>query len=526
MKARVVAHRDFVISNIDERIYSSFLEHVGRAIYTGIYEPDHPTADANGMRSDVVQLVRDLNIPFVRYPGGNFVSSYNWEDGIGPREKRPTRLDPSWHSSDSNAVGIHEFFDWCQSAGTEPMMVMNLGSRGLEAARDLLEYVTAPTGSYWGDLRKANGRAEPFPIKLWGLGCEMDGGWQFGQKSADEYGMLSRQVAQAIRKYDKTFDRYGNHTTEIVVNGSTSCDMPGYPDWDRTVLEHCYEHVDYIAAHMYFSSKTGQRYSGFPPAPRELITKDFLALSEYMDAYIGSLASTIDHVKAKKRSKRDVKIAFEEWNPWYHSDGARREVFDAGGWPHAPRLFEEAFDLKDVLLVGCILNTFIRRSDVVRIACIAQLVNVIGIISTEPGGPAWRQATYYPFYFASKYGRGKALNLSVDSPAYDAELADKVSYLDVAGVVDEVTRTVTLFAVNRHPTEEIDMSIDLRGFGADPRIVDHQVMTSSDIETANTLSAPNALAPTAGGNVHFEGDRLLGRLAPYSYQMLRVQFLA
>ena len=163
MRASVTAHRDFVISDIDDRLYSAFLEHLGRAIYTGIHEPGHPTADKNGMRGDVAQLVRDLKIPYVRYPGGNFVSAYNWEDGVGPVADRPTRLDLAWHTSDSNAVGVHEFAAWCETVGTQMMLAINLGSRGLDEARNFVEYVNGPTGSDWGDLRKKTGHADPVP---------------------------------------------------------------------------------------------------------------------------------------------------------------------------------------------------------------------------------------------------------------------------------------------------------------------------------------------------------------------------
>ncbi len=316
MRATVTAHKDFTISKIDDRVYGAFLEHLGRAIYTGIYEPDHPTADKDGMRGDVAQLVRDLDIPMVRYPGGNFVSAYNWEDGIGPRDQRPTRLDLAWHTSDSNAVGVHEFAAWCDSVGTQMMLAINLGSRGLDQARNFVEYVNGPTGSYWGDLRKKNGHADPFDVKLWCLGNEMDGPWQVGHKTADEYGRLANETAKTLRSFDKSL--------ELVVCGSSHSNMPTYPDWERIVLEHTYEVVDHISLHMYFAN-------------REKNTANYLALNAKLDAYIGTVASTIDYVRAKKRSKKQVYISFDEWNVWYHSNTQDRKVLDGNdGWPHAP----------------------------------------------------------------------------------------------------------------------------------------------------------------------------------------------
>lgn len=502
MRATAIAHKDYTIARIDDRVYGAFLEHLGRAIYTGIYEPDHPSADSNGMRADVAQLVKDLKVPVVRYPGGNFVSAYNWEDGVGPREDRPVRLDLAWHTSESNAVGVHEFADWCTSVDTEMMLAINLGSRGLDDARNFVEYVNGPTGSYWGDLRKKNGRADPWDVKLWCLGNEMDGPWQVGHKTAEEYGRLANETAKTLRAFDKSL--------ELIVCGSSNSLMPTYPDWERTVLEHTYDSVDHISLHMYFNNHAGD-------------TANYLAMNAQLDSYIGAVASTIDFVRAKKRSKRQVTISFDEWNVWYHSRKQDRAILEGNsGWPHAPRLLEDIYNFEDVLQVGCILNTFIRRSDVVRIACIAQLVNVIAPIMTEPGGDAWRQTIYYPYYFASLFGRGTALQLSVNSPGYDAEVADNVPYLDVSGVHNEEDGTLTFFAVNRHASETIDMSVSLQGFGS-ASIIDHQVMTHADLRAANTLQNQAEVAPRKGSGAQVDGAELTAKLPPYSYQMLRLK---
>ena len=501
MRASVIANRDYVIAAIDDRVYGAFLEHLGRAIYTGIYEPDHPSADANGMRGDVINLVRDLQVPIVRYPGGNFVSAYNWEDGVGPREKRPTRLDLAWHTSESNAVGVHEFAQWCEAVGAEMMLAINLGSRGLDEARNFVEYVNGPTGSYWGDLRKTNGRAAPFGVKHWCLGNEMDGPWQVGHKTAHEYGRLANEVAKTLRAFDKSL--------ELIVCGSSNADMKTYPEWERVVLEHTYESVDHISLHMYFANEAKN-------------TSGYLALNAKLDAYIGAIASTIEVVRAAKRSRKKVTISFDEWNVWYHSKAQDRAILGgAKGWPHAPRLVEDVYNFEDVLQVGCILNTFIRRSDVVKIACIAQLVNVIAPIMTEPKGAAWRQTIYYPYYFASVYGRGTALHLVVKSPTYDAEVADNVPYLDISGVHDEEGGTLTFFAVNRHRAEPLDVAVSLYGFGK-AKVIDHQVITSARLEAANTVKDPNAVKPKKGSRASIDGALLSAKLAPHSYQMIRL----
>lgn len=501
MKAQVTAHSRYVVADIDNRLYGSFLEHLGRAVYTGIYEPGHPTADESGMRRDVIDLVRELETPICRYPGGNFVSAYNWEDGIGPKEDRPTRLDLAWRTSESNHVGIHEYADWAEKANTEMMLAMNLGSRDLDAARAFVEYVNHPGGSYWSDLRKKNGRADPWGVKVWCLGNEMDGPWQIGHKSAAEYGHLANETAKALRAFDKSL--------ELVVCGSSHSDMPTYPQWEATVLEATYDQVDFISLHMYFEN-------------HEKNTAEFLALPEKLDRYIGTVSGVIDYVKSKSRSKRDVKISFDEWNVWYHerkNDAKRMAEWD---WPHAPALLEDIYNFEDVLQVGCILNTFIRRSDVVRIACIAQLVNVIAPIMTAPGGGAWRQTIYYPFKFASTMGRGTALQLDVDSPTYDADIASGVKYLDIAGVHDADAGTLTFFAVNKNGDEPMEVSLALERFGT-PKAVEHTLIRNDDLEARNTEANPYNVVPQKGDGAQIEGSGLALTLPAHSYSVVRVR---
>src|SRR5271165_1031027 len=329
----------------------------------------------------------------------------------------------------------------------------------------------------------------------------MDGPWQVGHKTAHEYGRLANEVAKTLRAFDKSL--------RLIVCGSSNSDMKTYPEWERVVLEHTYEAVDHISLHMYFANRAKN-------------TAEYLALNAKLDAYIATIGSTIEVVRAMKRSRKKVMISFDEWNVWYHSNAQDREILGgAKGWPHAPRLLEDIYNFEDALQVGLILNTFIRRSDVVRIACIAQLVNVIAPIMTEPGGAAWRQTIYYPYFFASVYGRGEALQLSVQCPGYDAEVADNVPYVDISGVYDEEGGTLTFFAINRHGGQSIDLEASLQGFG-EARIVDHQVMTSASLEDANTLKKPTSVAPKKGGGATVSDGLLTATLSPHSYQMLRL----
>jgi alpha-N-arabinofuranosidase len=501
MQAKVTVHAGYLISEIDPRLYGSFIEHLGRAIYTGVYEPGHPTADASGMRGDVVALARALNVPIVRYPGGNFVSAYNWEDGVGPKERRPSRLDLAWHTRETNEVGIHEFADWCGAIGAEVMYAVNLGSRGLNEARNFLEYANHPRGSYWSDLRIKNGRVEPFNIKLWCLGNEMDGPWQIGHKSADDYGRLACETAKALRAFDKSL--------ELVVCGSSNAKMPTYPQWEATVLDHTYDVVDYISLHMYFNNRA------------EDVAR-YLAANIELDRYIQSIAGVIEFIKAKKHSHKNVYISFDEWNVWYHSEEQDKKTLNGNnGWPSSPPLLEESYNFEDALQVGLILNTFIRRSNVVKIACLAQLVNVIAPIMTVPGGPAWRQTIYYPFFFASRFGRGQALDLRVDSPSYAAGEIGEASCLDVAAVHDAASGGVTLFVVNRS-SEPIATTFSLEGFGA-LSLADHQTLVHPDLKAVNSAEAPDNVAPKAGAGAQIRGDALSATFAAYSYHVIRLE---
>lgn len=502
MKSRATIHRDFAIAQIDNRLYSAFIEHMGRAIYTGIYEPDHLRANADGFREDVLDLVRALNIPAIRYPGGNFVSAYKWEDGIGPQENRPVRLDLAWRSKETNQVGINEFARWSQAAGIEMMLAVNLGTRGIEDARNFVEYCNHPSGSSWSDLRRSHGVEQPYGVNMWCLGNEMDGPWQIGHMEAKEYGRLADETSKAVKAFGKDI--------ETVVCGSSNDQMPSYPEWERQVLEECYENVDYISLHKYFGNNSRD-------------TLNYFAKIEETGRYIQTIAGVIDYVKAKKRAKNDIYICFDEWNVWYHNREEDGKSWSSWDWPEAPALLEEDYNLEDAIFVGGLLNEFIRRSDRVKIACIAQLVNVIAPIRTTVGGAAWATTIYYPYQFASLYGRGTALNVAVEGPRYDAKVAQDVNYLDVSAVLAPDGRSITVFAINRDLEEPMEVDIDLLGFGA-ARIIDHQVMGGDfgAARVANTAAEPNRIVPRKGDKMGVVDGALKGELPAFSYSMIRV----
>lgn len=438
MKAKVTAAAEMKTGEIDRRIFGSFIEHLGRAVYGGIYEPGHPLADEEGFRTDVIKLINELDVPVVRYPGGNFVSGYNWEDGVGPVEERPARLELAWGVTEPNKFGTNEFMRWCKKAKTSPMMAVNLGTRGPEEARQLVEYCNHPSGTKYAELRRSHGYDDPWGVKLWCLGNEMDGHWQMGAKTAYEYGRTANEAAKLMKWVDPSI--------ETVLSGSSNRHMKSFGDWEATTLDLAYDNVDYVSLHQYYDNKTGD-------------TASFLAKSMELDDFIYSIICTCDFVKAKKRTKKKINLSFDEWNVWYHSNGDYVEK-----WSTAPHQLEDIYNFEDALVVACMLITLLRHADRVKIACLAQLVNVIAPIMTENGGRAFRQTIFYPFKLMSKYARGSALKPIVESPKYDFKEFTDVPYLETILTYDEENNEVVFFGVNRSMDEKMLLELKLPGF--------------------------------------------------------------
>ncbi|WP_456284513.1 arabinosylfuranosidase ArfA [Microbacterium sp. JZ101] len=475
-RARITIDRDFTIADVPRRLFGSFVEHMGRCVYTGIFEPGHPQADERGFRRDVLQLVKELGPTVVRYPGGNFVSGYLWEDGVGPVDQRPRRLDGAWHTIETNAFGLHEFVEWADEAGVEVMEAVNLGTRGVEEARALVEYANHPGGTYWSDLRRRNGAADPFDIRLWCLGNELDGPWQIGHKTAHEYGRLAQETAKAMRLVDPTI--------ELVAVGSSNRQMPTFGTWEHTVLTHAYEEVDYISMHAYYQERDGDAAS-------------FLAEGVDMDAFIDGVIATIDAVKAAGKHRRQVDISFDEWNVWdqdRYNDHEAREI-EAAGWREHPRLIEDTYDVADAVVVGTLLHSLLRHGDRVRIANQAQLVNVIAPIRSEEGGPAWRQSIFWPFARMARLAQGRILRLAVDSSQTSTRKFGDVDAIDAAATWDEASGTIALFVANRSLEEAGDVTVDLRGLAA------------TAIRSAEVLTVPEG-GDRRSANVADDQDRV------------------
>jgi alpha-N-arabinofuranosidase len=487
----------FRVADVDPRVYGSFVEHMGRSIYTGIYEPGHPTADADGFRADVAGLVRDLGVPVLRYPGGNFVSGYTWEDGIGPRDQRPTRLDLAWRSIETNQVGVDEFTSWSRMVGSAPMMAVNLGTRGVDAARNLLEYCNHPSGTQWSDLRRRNGAADPHGIKLWCLGNEVDGPWQIGHKTADEYARLAAETAKAMRRVDPTI--------ELVACGSSHSRMPTFGTWEATVLAEAYDVVDYLSLHSYYEQRGDDRDS-------------FLASGVNLDRFIEATIATCDYARAVGRHKKKMNLSVDEWNVWYQSKFGGEDSLD---WTSAPRLIEDTYSVVDAVVVGSLLITLLRHADRVRIACLAQLVNVIAPIRSEPDGPAWRQSIYHPFALTSRYGRGTVLRVEPTGPTYDTHWLGEVPTVDATAVLDEETGAITLFAVNRSQTEAVALDVDLRSRPDLPG-GEHIALFDQDPDATNSAAEPDRVTPTAMGELKVQDGHLSAVLPALSWNLLRL----
>src|SRR6266403_253264 len=455
--AHIVLDADFTISDLDRRLFGTFVEHLGRCVYTGIFEPEHPTANKRGFRQDVLDLVRDLGPTIIRYPGGNFLSGYNWEDGVGPVEERPIRLDLAWLSTEPNRFGTNEFVEWCRAAGTEPMLGVNLGTRGPDEAREFLEYCNHPGGTYLSDLRAKHGYAEPHGVKFWCLGNEMDGPWQICQKTATEYGRTAKETAKVMKLVDPA--------VQLAACGSSHRNMPTFGAWEYEVLEHTFDYVDFLSLHMYYENPLND-------------VLEFLGNIENMDRFIKEAVAVNDAVAAKRRSAKRIMLSFDEWNVWYKARSTKD--MEPPNWPFAPQLIEEIYDLQDALMVGGALITLINNADRVKAACQAQLVNVIGAIFAEPGGPA------------------KLLAASIHDPK---------------------DRRIVLFVLNRSTDAPTDLSIDLRGF---PPIQNGKVFVlhGDDLLATNSAMTPHKVSPSEHAELSIRSDQVSTPLPPLSWNTL------
>jgi alpha-N-arabinofuranosidase len=498
--AHITVDRDFNIGEIDRRLFGTFVEHIGRCVYGGIFEPGHPKADAQGFREDVLELTRELGVTVVRYPGGNFLSGYRWEDGVGPLEQRPRQLDLAWFATEPNTFGTNEFIDWCRKANVEPMFCVNLGTRGPDEARQFIEYCNHAGGTVLSDLRKTHGYPEPHGIKLWGLGNEQDGPWQIGEKSAHEYGRIAKETAKLMRWLDPSI--------ELSACGSSNFDMKSFGAWEYEVLEQCYDQVDLLSLHQYFA-KTGDSY-------------DFQTAIDAMDRYIEQVVAICDAVGAKRRSRKKIMLSFDEYNVWYKA--RQTGMLDRPkDWPVGPAFNEEIYNFEDALILGGAMIALLNHCDRVKVACLAQLVNVIAPIMTQNGGGAWKQPIFFPFADASRVGHGRVLRQAVDVPSFATKSAPDAPYLLSTVLASDDDATISIMALNRHLTEPMDLNVSLRGFASHWQVSEASELVSDDLLAVNTMENPDRVTPRALGGTSIVDSQLVATLAPASWNVIVLQ---
>ena len=506
--ARALIQQPRAGADLDRRVLGAFLEHLGRAVYTGVYQPGSPLADASGFRTDVVREVKELGVPIIRYPGGNFVSGYNWLDGVGPKAQRPSVLDRAWNSIETNQYGTNDFVDWCRLVGAEPLLGMNFGTGTAEMAVAYVEYCNVERGTKWSDLRRSHGYDSPHNVRYWCLGNEMDGPWQIGQMQSREYGRKARDAAQQMRTIDRSL--------QLIACGSSGTAMPQYLTWDREVLEECFDQVDGISLHAYY---------GNTPALTGNSTARYLAMNLDMDRQIREVAAVCDYVQGLRRSSKRLWLSFDEWNVWYR---ARSGDAVNGRRQFAPKLLEEVYNLEDALLVGGFVNTLLRNADRVRVGCLAQLVNVIAPIVTSETG-VLRQSTWFPYAWALRSARGRVLDLRVDAETYPIRAAglqpdfarnDQVPFVDVVATLDSQNGQAWLLMLNRDLDGERELTLDWRDI-TPTRVLACETLTGPDLKAFNTFEQPRRVAPQRL-EAPAAGARMTFKLPPRSYTVAQL----
>ena len=491
-KSEILIDRNRTIAPISPLLFGGFIEHMGRCVYEGIYDPKSPLSDEQGLRTDVLASLREQAYTVMRYPGGNFLSGYNWLDGVGPKEDRPVRRELAWQSIETNRFGTNEFIDFCRKIEVAPMMGVNMGTGTIQSAADLVEYCNVSSGTYWSDLRISHGYAQPHDVRYWCVGNEMDGPWQMGQLEAAAYGKKALEAAKLMKWQDPSI--------KTILCGSSNPMMPTYPEWDRTALEIAWEHIDYHSMHYYANNRDND-------------TASYLARVVELEDFVDTLAGTLRYVKAKRRSKHDIFLSWDEWQVWYMTAPMQ------GNWEEAPHLAEEIYTLEDALVVAQWLNLFLRKSDVLKIACVAQIANVISWLHTRTDG-LLKHPSYYVFQLVSNFARGDALDLHVTAPLVQTSQYGDVPALDVSASFNPETDEGAMFLVNRSMTDAIVTDLVWQD-GEAARITGAWQLTGPDPKETNTWEAPSRLVAHPISAPGINNGRCTISLPPLSFTVLR-----
>jgi alpha-N-arabinofuranosidase len=503
-KAKAIFDKDFIISDVDERITGSFVEHLGRCVYDGLYEPGHKTADSNGFREDVKELVKELGVTAIRYPGGNFVSGYNWKDGVGPKEQRPCKKDMAWNTIETNQVGINEFAQWLADIDVEMIMTVNLGSGTPMEAGELVDYCNNEKGTYWSDLRRKHGLEKPYKFKLWCLGNEMDGEWQICMHTAEEYARKAKETAKIMKWMDPSI--------ELIACGSCTNEEShkSFGEWDRIVLEEVYDYIEYLSLHRYYNYNPDKQLFYKMNDNISDIPFFFRDLQNYLDTII----SAADFIKGKKRSNKTINISFDEWGV----------ITETGAVPHG--ISQEykfaSYKLLDAVIYGGLLCVFLNNSDRVRIACQSLLVNEGGMITTDPEGKAIRQVTYYPFRDVARYAKGVALKPVTELPRKLTDHHGEQDTVTISAVYNKETGEVNIFVMNCDLEDEIELTLDLRSF-KNLKSLGHTLLYDDDPFARNTFEEEYRIKPLEVPLKEPENGILKLVLKKHSWNVLHLQ---
>jgi len=484
----VVLHRDFQIATVNPRVFGGFLEHIGRAVYEGVYDPQSKQADEQGFRKDVLSSLKNLEFTAMRYPGGNFASGYHWMDGVGPRSTRPVLQELASLSIEPNQFGTDEFIQLVRKMNWTPMITVNLGTGTPEEARNWVEYCNRPVGTKYSNLRAGNGSVEPYDVKLWGLGNEMDGPWQQGHVPADQYAIRAQQAAKLMKDTDPSI--------ELIVCGSAETGLPTYMEWDRTVLEHVGNYADYVSLHRYVGNLTGD-------------TAEYLAVTNSIDQQIEVADAVCRYAQARTRIKKRYYLAFDEWNVWYRTQNA--ESVNGHG-KFAQHLVEEEYNLEDALVVAGFLNSFIRHADVVKIANLAQIVNVIAPILTR-GDQILLQSIYYPLVLYAQRREGVALQTVVRGPGYESKNYGFVHTIDASTILGK--GVLHTFLINRSISEPATIEIAPAGIRL-KSIQSAELVTGPSAAACNTFDQPDTIHTQKLGNIKLTDQTATIQLPPLS----------
>lgn len=504
-KSKIVVNHNFIIGEVSPRLFGSFVEHMGSVVYTGIYEPTHEKADENGFRKDVLEKIKQLDLGVIRYPGGNFTSGYDWIDTIGPPEERPQKIDLAWRAIEPNTFGLNEFFLWLKEIGSEPILTINLGTKGIDDARNIVEYCNFEKGTFWSDLRISHGVEKPHNVKLWCLGNELDGPWQIGAKSAYEYGRLANEASKVMKWTDDSI--------ETVLVGSSTPRLISYPEWDRIALEQAYDNVDYLALHNYID-KYDEDDLTKPPKHERDDTPTYLAKSKRFDRQIDEVIATCDYVKGYVRSDKTMYLAFDEWNV-HNQPEKENQPFEVGSpvdWCY--------YSMEDTLLFASLGLSILRHADRVKIGCQSLLVNTIPLILTDKDGDSWCNPTYYVMQHLAKYAKGNVLAQTIKGPVYYVEKLGEIEFVDSC-VVDNDEELV-LFLVNRSQTDSfVEFESDLQ-FSLESSI--HLEISSEHLDDKNTRENKNLVVPHQVYNhVNLSESKCNIKLSGYSWNVIRIK---